>query len=75
MAFHSCFDDRGRSKQQNDAMVEIRKRPRTWLGSQSEKTAAQAVEAKEAPSIAVIVLAILEREAQKPTQASVEMRG
>jgi hypothetical protein len=45
------------------------------LGNQSEQTAAQAVEAKEAPSIAVIVLEIHEREAQKPTQASMEMRG
>jgi hypothetical protein len=48
---------------------------RTCLGNQSEQIAAQAVEAKEAPSIAVIVLAILEREGQEPTPASAEMSG
>jgi len=45
------------------------------LGARSEQTAAQAVEAKEAASIAGIVLEILEREAQQPTQASMEMSG
>jgi len=48
---------------------------RTCLGNRSEQTAAQTVEAKEAPSITVIVLVIHEREAQKPTQASPEMSG